>query len=300
MSGAMQIAERVHSLAQKENDAALMIGAYRTLACTLLFSGDFEASRQAAMRGVQIWRSGNAQSHTEDPYTHGVACLCYLTVSAWHLGEIASCQAKLAEAISLAKEVNDMHALAITLGWAAGLAYNEYNRAEVVRLASDLIELSTRHNFAHWMATGAILRGWALSASGNTTEGIAWIEHGIRDYRATGTALGVPVQLAQKAEALYLADRTFEALEAINEAEALAERFEQRLCYAELHRLRGVFLAAMGASEAQIETSFCAAISIANAQKSLSLKKRAEATYAQSPTQRGPASGVHGLRLPLF
>ena len=83
--------------------------------------------------------------------------------------------------------------------------------------------------------------------------------------------------LARKAEALHLADRTSEALEAINEAEALAERFEQRYCCAELHRLRGVFLAAIGADETQIEASFCEAIRIAKEQKSVSLEKRAEA-----------------------
>jgi hypothetical protein len=44
MSAAMQIAERVYSLAQEQNDAALMIGAYRALASTLHFLGDFEAS----------------------------------------------------------------------------------------------------------------------------------------------------------------------------------------------------------------------------------------------------------------
>ena len=41
-----------------------------------------------------------------------------------------------------------MHALAVALNWAASLAYYERNPAEVERLASDLIELSTRHNFA--------------------------------------------------------------------------------------------------------------------------------------------------------
>ena len=50
---------------------------------------------------------------------------------------------------------------------------------------------------------------------------------------------------------------------------------------AELHRLRGVFLAAMGGKEAQIEASFCEAIRIAKEQKSVSLEKRAEATYAE-------------------
>ena len=80
---------------------------------------------------------------------------------------------------------------------------------------------------------------------------------------------------------MHLADRTSEALEAISEAEALAERFEQRYWCAELHRLRGVFLTAMGADETQIEASFREAIRIAKEQKSVSLAKRAEATYAE-------------------
>jgi hypothetical protein len=57
--------------------------------------------------------------------------------------------------------------------------------------------------------------------------------------------------LAYKAEALHLADRTSEALEVVNEAEALVERFEERRWCAELHRLRGVFLTAIGAEETQ-------------------------------------------------
>jgi hypothetical protein len=52
---------------------------------------------------------------------------------------------------------------------------------------------------------------------------------------------------------------------------ALAERFEQRYFSAELHCLRGVFLAAMPAEEIQIEASFCEAIRIAREQKSISL-----------------------------
>src|SRR6202030_1167468 len=108
-------------------------------------------------------------------------------------------------------------------------------------------ELSTRYNLVYWLAIGTISRGWARSASGDTAEGIRWIEQGIRDFRATGAVLGLPGYLARKAEALHLAHRTSEALEAINEAEALAERFEHRHYCAELHWLRGVFLAALGA-----------------------------------------------------
>jgi hypothetical protein len=99
----------------------------------------------------------------------------------------------------------------------------------------------------------------------------------------------VPLLLTLKAEALHLADRTSEALEAIKGAEALAERFEGRWWCAELHRLRGVFLTAIAADESQIEASFCQAIGTARAQKSISLAPRAEAGYAEYRNRRSRA-----------
>ena len=144
-----------------------------------------------------------------------------------------------------------MNSLAMALFWAAGLAHNERNPAEAERWASELIELSTRDNFVFWLSIGAIYRGWARSASGDTAQGIQWIEQGIKDFRA------------------------------------------------ELHRLRGVFLAALGADEAEIEAAFCAAITTAREQKSVLMAKRAEASYAEYRRQKARVSGGHVFRLPL-
>jgi hypothetical protein len=110
----------------------------------------------------------------------------------------------------------------------------------------------------------------------------------------------MPFFLALKAEALYLADRAPEAIEAIAEAELLIERFQDRYCCAELHLLRGVFLTAIGSTKPQIEASFCKAISTAKQQKSVSLEKRAEATYAEYRRQKASGSGGRGFRLPLW
>ena len=258
---------RVYSLAQEQNDSALIIGAYNALAGTLYFLGDFEAAQQYAMRGVQIWRSESVQSRVQEVGASAVSVLCYEAQGKWHLGEIASSQSTLAEAISLAKEMNDMHGLAVALWHAVVFAYYEANPAGVERLASKSIELSTRQHFAHWLPHGEILRGWARSTSGDTAEGIPRIVDGMEDFRATGALRCVPFFLTLKAEALHLADRTFEALEAIREAEELVERSEERVWRADLHRLRGVLLTAMGADETKIEASFCEAIRIAREQK---------------------------------
>jgi hypothetical protein len=75
---------------------------------------------------------------------------------------------------------------------------------------------------------------------------------------------------------------------------------EERWWCAELHRLHGVFLAALGADETQIEASFCEAIRIAKEQKSISLEKRAEATYAEYRRQKASAAAGRGFRLPLW
>ena len=86
----MQIAKRISSLAQNQNDAALMVGACHALAVTLYFLGDFETARKYAMRGVQIWRSGGVHSPVEEVYAPSVLCLCFEALSEWHIGEIAS------------------------------------------------------------------------------------------------------------------------------------------------------------------------------------------------------------------
>jgi len=299
LTATTRIVERIYSLAQKQNDLALMMGTYRFFAVTLYYSGDFQTARDYAVRGLQIWRSGGVRSPIVELIAPAVECLAYQALSEWHLGDIASCKTNMAKAIALAKELNDMPGLGLALYWAALLAQFEGDLHEVERLASDLIELSTRQTLANWLPGGVVLRGWVRSASGEATEGISLIEEGIRDYHAIGAVLRLPYFLTLKAEALHLADRTVEALEAIREAGRLVERSEARWWCAELHRVRGRFLAAMGADETQIEASFSEAIRIAKQQKSVSLEKRAQATYAEYHRRKASGSGGRGFRLPL-
>jgi serine/threonine protein kinase/predicted ATPase len=299
VTATMHIAKQIYSLAQGQNDSALMIEACVALLSPLYFLGDFEAARQYARRGVEIWRAGGIESQDDEVTELAIGCLFWEALLEWHFGEIAPCRPTMMEAITAAKELNNMQALALALWHAGWLAYFERDPAEVERLASDLIELSNRQGFAPFLHRAAVLRGWARSASGGTAEGILWIENGIGDYRATGSTLDMPFLLALKAEALFAANRSSEALEAVEEAEALVERFENRYWCAELHRLRGVFLTAIGADENQIEVSFRAAIKTAKEQRSISLTTRAETTYAEYRLQKEKTPGGHSFRLPL-
>jgi len=158
------------------------------LACTYTYLGDFETACKTAIRGLHIWRSWRRKvscARSRPARRRVVACLCDKAQSEWHFGEIASCQATMAEAIAVAKKLNDIPGIAVALYLAACLSHYGRNPGEVERLASDLIELSTRQNFALWLARGTVLRGWARSASGDTVQGISWIEDGIEVWRQT-------------------------------------------------------------------------------------------------------------------
>jgi Anaphase-promoting complex subunit 5 len=141
LSATSQIAKRLYTLAQEQNDTLRLIGALAALACTLHSLGDFESSGQYAMRGLQLWRSLGGKSPVVELDADAGTLLFYQAQFELQTGENTASHATMAEAISLAKELNDMHGLASALSWAAGLAIAERNPAEADRFASELIEL---------------------------------------------------------------------------------------------------------------------------------------------------------------
>jgi hypothetical protein len=291
LSAAMKIARRIYSLAQEQGDAALKMGANRALGDTLYFMGDFRSALRYADRGVQLWRSGVVQSPVEEVDAPLVTSLTTQALCEWHFGKMPASRAKIAEAISIAKKLNHMQALALALYTAGILAHLAANPKEVKQLALDLFEIATRCNFAMWLPLGAVHRGWACAVLGDTTRGFFHIEDGIKDYRERGSMLGLPYMLALKAEVLHFAGRTPEALAAIQEAEAEIDRSEVRWWCSELHRLRGVFLAATGANRKRIAASFRAAIRIAKEQESISFVARAAKSYQEYRSSAASRTG---------
>jgi hypothetical protein len=79
LSAAMQIAERVYSLALEQNDSALMIGAYTALAMTHYYLGHFETARQFTMRGLQNWHSRSVKAPVEEVDVPIISILCYIS-----------------------------------------------------------------------------------------------------------------------------------------------------------------------------------------------------------------------------
>ena len=254
---AMQMATRVQSLAQQQpHDAALSMKAHMALAVTHYYLGNFTHAREEATSGVRLWHSGVEKSEVEELDEPIIGCLCHKAFCAWHAGQIASARSTMGEAILVAKRLKNTHGIAVALYHSAALCYMEQNPAQAERVSSELIELSTRQHFPHFRATATALLGWARSVSGVFTPAISWIEDAIEELQTKDALFPILSLMAPKAEALYLANRTSEALATIREAETLVEKTEARWWSAEFYRLRAIFLTAMDVDEAEIERAF--------------------------------------------
>ena len=78
------------------------------------------------MRGIQLWRSGGVQSPVEEFIAPSVHCLVLRPYLIGISGRSPVATRPWREAISLAKELNDMHALALALlFWAVILGHFE-------------------------------------------------------------------------------------------------------------------------------------------------------------------------------
>ena len=138
------------------------------------------------------------------------------------------------------------------------------------------IRIATEQGFAFWQATGTLYRAGGLLQQGKLHEALPLIVKGLSAYRATGAGLALPFYHGILGDAYTQAGKVDEALKALNDGIAIADKNEDWFHYAELHRLQGnLALARSPADEAGAESFFQRAREIARQQKSKLFELRA-------------------------
>ena len=105
--------------------------------------------------------------------------------------------------------------------------------------AEAAIALSTEQGFSYWLTLGLFFRGWGLAEQGQRDEGIAQMNQGLVDSRATGSENSESHWLVILAGTYGKAGQVEEGLTVLAEALAVAEKNDERMYEAELYRLKG-------------------------------------------------------------
>ena len=274
---AREIGEQLLSLAQRVDDSALLLLAHRALGTTLFYLGELTMAHAHLEQGVALYdpqqHRSLALSALQNP---GVTCLCFGARAFWYLGFPDQARMRSHEGLTLAQQVAHPFSLAFARCFAAFVHQLCHEEHAVQEHAEAVITLSRERDFAFYLAYGTILRGWALVAQGQHTEGIVQMRQGIADNQATETVIAQPYLLALLAEGCAKARHVKEGLQALAEASEIVNRHSEREYEAELYRLKGELLLQQSPdNHTEAETCFHQAISIAQSQQAKSWELRA-------------------------
>jgi predicted ATPase len=304
LQSARELGEQGLALAQRQDDATLLLEAHAALGSTLLYLGEFASARSHAEQGLALY---DPQRHRHLAYQGAgldvaVLCLgCPIVHSLWYLGYPSQALQRSREAVTLAQGLAHPLSLAAALSWNARFHQLRREPQVVHELADAIIALATAQGFAQWLAQGIVLRGWALAERGQAVEGVTEILQGLATWRATGAEVGRQWRLLLLAEAYGKMGQTAEGLATLAEALAVVERTGDRRDEAEIHRLKGEFLLRQAVPAApQAETCFRQALDVAHRQEAKALELRTAMSLSRLWQHQGKRAEAYELLAPIY
>jgi predicted ATPase len=172
------------------------------------------------------------------------------------------------------------------------------------------LRLAHQQGFPFFVALGMVFQGAALVQQGHSEAGIQQLRQGIAAYKAIGTELILPFFLSLLAAAYGRSGRADVGLEVLEEALALVNTTGERLCEADLYRLKGEFflqaeaqsLASRGDNPhaAEAEALFQQALTIARHQGARSWELRVAISLSRLWQQQGKHTAAYALLAPVY
>jgi predicted ATPase len=208
IAAALEHAANFLSLAQAQTSSGPLLVGHRTLAYSLMLSGDYRAALTHYETAASLYRP---DEHRDSAFRYGqdigVTAFVQLSWALWHRGYPDQSARAADRALAYSRQLGHAPTLANALYFAGVAAVFARDVATVHAYGNDCVAIAGEHGFAQWAAFGRILQGWAGAQQGEATRGIARIRDGMAAAEATGSRQGTPLFLTLLAEALALAGK---------------------------------------------------------------------------------------------
>jgi class 3 adenylate cyclase/tetratricopeptide (TPR) repeat protein len=300
LTSAMALARDLLPLAERSGDPARILVACRALGYSLFITGKPADAYQVLARGLTLADDlGETEFaiYEEDPR---IICRLYLGPVLSLLGYPEAGLRIAEEGLAMARARNNPQAIAWSLVVLARIHGSLDDAPGEERVAAEAIDIARHHRFPQWLAMGQQRRGCALCRLGDTTQGLALIEGGLRHLLTTGQMLTSTSAYCGLAEGCLLAGRSDAALGHVEAAHRHAETYGEHFMSAEIYRLHAEVLRVQGAAVSEIERHLHAAVDIARHQGVRLYELRAATGLARIWQVQGRGAEAHSLLAPLY
>jgi len=310
---AHKLAVQLLTLAQRVGDPALLLDAYNALGKTFFFFGEFALAQEHLEQGIALY---DPRQHNNIMLHAGVSCQGYAAWVLWFLGYPDQALKRALESLTQARELRHPFIIAVAIHYIAQLYQVRRDIEQTREWAEESVTLAIKQGFVQFLATDAMLRGWALAEQGQE-EGIIEMRQNLATFRATGAEFAQPFFLAQLAEVCGNVGQLEEGLNLLAEALAAVDKTGERFYEAELYRLRGeLTLQKFSVVSHQLsvtdprpltpdphgeaEACFLKAIAVAKKQQAKSLELRATVSLAHLWQTQGKQHEAHRMLANIY
>src|SRR5262249_22782632 len=305
---ARELGEQLLGLAQKEQDPALLVLAYRALGSTLFNLGEFGAAQEHLAQGLTLY---DAQRHHSHEFLYGIEPgvfgLIYAAFVLWHLGYPDQALQQSKAACTLAHERSYPYSLAAARVYAALSHQLRRDRPLTQEWAEAGIILAREQGLPAYLGQGPVLQGWALAEQGQSEEGRSQNRQGLVTYPAVGSGIYHSYYLAVLAEAYGKAGQAEDGLAALSEELTVVDQTGERFYEAELYRLKGELTLKQSSVQGlasnvqkEVEECFWKAIEIARRQQAKSLELRAVMNLSRLWQWQGKKKKAHEMLAEVY
>jgi predicted ATPase len=243
--------------------------------------GDFVAARALFEKCLGLRDLVDRSGYVGNKLLHlPTSAVAWLAVDLTHLGYIDQGRVRIREALAEARRIEHVHTLVMVLIFACWVERTAGSPDDARLYSEEAVTLSNVHGFPHWQGWGWLHHGWSLVALQQAEEGLVLLERGLSFLRATGSVAHTPLALVWLAEVYAKLARLDEGLSCLTEAAQTIETTDERCEQAEVHRVRGDLLNAMG-DGAAAEQNYHQALLVARPQGARVFELRAATSLAR-------------------
>ena len=300
--GALELAEELMQLAQKDKERIRVMSVHNALGLTLVHVGQLEAAHGHLEKSISLYESRPDESlwqvYGETP---PLMALPYHSWNTWFKGFPEQALIQSQAAVDMTQHASDMSSTGTALCLAAALQVF-CGDGDVAHTASQAaLDFGTELDFPPFRVFGAYMQGIALLEQGDPEEGTQMIESALGEWKEIGLGLHLHSFFGFLAQGHHRCGNKEKALELLDDAFEASKLGGEHYWRAELNRLRGTFLLSLSTKNApEAETSFRQAIDVAREQSARSLELRAATSLARLWHDQGKRDEARELLTPIY
>jgi class 3 adenylate cyclase/predicted ATPase len=295
------LAARFLALGDKDGTAVPRLVGHRTMASTLVLTGDIVEAKAHFNQALALYRpAAHRRLMTRFGQDLRVTCLAFRSMASWLLGYPEAALHDADCALSEAREIGHAATLMFTLNFP--VLINTYcgNYDAANEHLEELAALAEEKGARFRKAEGVLRRGYILTLTG-AARAVEIVLAGIDLWRSAGSTIFAPEHEFMLAIAHANAGQFDEARLCIERAMTAMSATRERWCEAEVHRVAGeITLRSPERDVAKAESHFRHALTVAQAQQAKSWELRAAMSLTRLLIDQGRRQTARDILAPVY